>query len=42
VFATGLSFPTAITSGPDGHLYISEHAYGGDPTAGRILRVRLR
>jgi sugar lactone lactonase YvrE len=38
--ATGLSFPTAMAFGPDGHLYVSEHGYGGDPAAGRILRVR--
>jgi hypothetical protein len=42
VVATGLSFPTGIAAGPDGDLYVSEHGYGGDPTAGRILRVRLR
>ena len=40
--ATGLTFPTGIAAGPDGHLYVSEHGYRPDPTAGRILRVRLR
>jgi hypothetical protein len=40
--ATGLSFPTAITAGADGHLYVSEHSYGGDPAAGRILRINPR
>jgi hypothetical protein len=40
--ATGLSFPTAITTGPDGYLYVPEHGYGGDPTAGRILRINPR
>ena len=39
---TGLSFPTAIAAGPDGALYVSEFGYGDDPTAGRILRVRLK
>jgi sugar lactone lactonase YvrE len=39
---TGLSFPTAITAGPDGALYVSEFGYGEDPKAGRILRVRLK
>jgi sugar lactone lactonase YvrE len=40
--ATGLTFPTGVAAGPDGHLYVSEYGYGPDPTAGRILRVRLR
>jgi glucose/arabinose dehydrogenase len=39
--ATGLSFPTGMAAGPDGHLYVAEHGYGGDPSAGRILRIRL-
>ncbi|WP_162601182.1 ScyD/ScyE family protein [Occallatibacter savannae] len=39
---TGLTFPTAITAGPDGALYVSEFGYGDDPTAGRILQVRLK
>jgi glucose/arabinose dehydrogenase len=39
---TGLSFPTAITAGPDGALYVSEFGYGDDPTAGRVLQVRLK
>jgi hypothetical protein len=39
---TGLTFPTAMTAGPDGALYVSEFGYGDDPTAGRILQVRLK
>jgi sugar lactone lactonase YvrE len=39
---TGLSFPTAITAGPDGALYVSEFGYGDNPKAGRILQVRLK
>jgi hypothetical protein len=39
---TGLSFPTAMTAGPDGALYVSEFGYGDDQTAGRILQVRLK
>jgi hypothetical protein len=39
---TGLSYPTAIAAGPDGALYVSEFGYGPDPTAGRILQVRLK
>ena len=37
---TGLTFPTAMTAGPDGALYVSEFGYG-DPGFGRILRVTL-
>jgi glucose/arabinose dehydrogenase len=43
---TGLSYPTAITAGPDGALYVSEFGFGVDPamdpTPGRILRVSLK
>jgi len=43
---TGLSFPTAITAGPDGALYVSEFGYGVTPdqdqTPGRIIQVRLK
>jgi len=38
---TGLTFPTAMTAGPDGALYVSEFGYG-DPGFGRILRVTLK
>jgi hypothetical protein len=38
---TGLTFPTAMTAGPDGALYVSEFGYG-DPGFGRILQVRLK
>jgi len=36
--ATGLSFPTAMTIGPDGALYVSNLGFAG-PGAGQILRV---
>jgi hypothetical protein len=43
---TGLSYPTAITAGPDGALYVSEFGFGVDPSVdpppGRILRVSLK
>ena len=39
---TGLSFPTAMTFGPDGNLYISNKGFGQPTnTAGQILRVHL-
>jgi hypothetical protein len=37
--ATGLSFPTAMTFGPDGALYISNDGFG--PPTGSIVRVDL-
>ena len=36
---SGLNFPTAVTLGPDGALYISECGYHCAPGQGRILRV---
>jgi hypothetical protein len=35
---TGLTFPTAMTIGPDGALYVSNLGFAG-PGAGQILRV---
>ena len=36
--ATGLSFPTGMTIGPDGALYVSNLGFAG-PGAGQILRI---
>ena len=36
---SGLNFPSAVTLGPDGALYISECGYHCAPGQGRILRV---
>ena len=42
VIATGLSFPTAITRGPDGALYVSNLGFGGPtPGLGQILRITI-
>ena len=38
--ASGLSFPTAMTLGPDGALYVSNLGFAG-PSAGQILRVTI-
>ncbi len=40
--ATGLSFPSAMTYGPDGNLYVSNFGFGAPPGAGQIIRVNLR
>jgi hypothetical protein len=38
--ATGLSFPTGMTVGPDGSLYVSNLGFAG-PGAGQILKVAV-
>jgi len=37
--ASGLTFPTAMTIGPDGAFYVSERGFGFGPGDGRILRI---
>lgn len=39
--ATGLSFPTAMTFGPDGLLYVSHKGFGFPPGAGEIVTVSV-
>jgi hypothetical protein len=38
---TGLTFPTAMTFGPDGMLYISNFGFGFPPGKGEVLRVEV-
>ena len=38
---TGLSFPSAMTLGPDGNLYVSNFGFGAPPGAGQVLRINL-
>ena len=39
VVATGLSFPTGMTFGPDGTLYVSNFGFGYPPGAGQIVTI---
>lgn len=40
--ASGLTFPTGMTFGPDGALYVSNIGFGGPvPGLGQILRIRV-
>jgi hypothetical protein len=41
VIATGLSFPTAMTFGPDGKLYVSNFGYNVAPGRGTIVRITV-
>jgi hypothetical protein len=41
VIATGLSFPTAMTFGPDGSLYVSNFGYGYPPGSGQVVRITV-
>lgn len=38
---SGLVFPTGITAGPDGALYVSEQGFGFPAGQGRVIRVTL-
>ena len=41
IIASGLNFPTAMTFGPDGNLYVSVNGFGGPPAAGAGQVVRI-
>jgi hypothetical protein len=41
VVADSLFFPTGMTMGPDGALYVSNKGFGMPPGAGEILRIQL-
>jgi hypothetical protein len=37
--AGGLAFPTAMTFGPDGNLYVSNFGFGFPPGAGQVVKI---
>ena len=39
--ATGLNFPTAMTFGHDGNLYVSVNGFGGPPGSGQIVKITI-
>jgi hypothetical protein len=39
VMATGLVFPTAMTFGDDGMLYVANYGFGFPPGAGQVVRI---
>jgi hypothetical protein len=41
VIATGLSFATGMTMGPDGNLYVSNWGFGRPPGGGEIMKITL-
>jgi hypothetical protein len=41
MIASGLSFPSAMTMGPDGNLYVSDFGFGAPPGAGQVVRITL-
>ncbi|MGZ5957293.1 MAG: hypothetical protein ACXWLI_02660, partial [Myxococcaceae bacterium] len=41
VIADGLAFPTAMTFGPDGRLYVSNFGFGFPGGAGQIVRITV-
>ena len=39
--ASGFVFPTGMTAGPDGALYVSEQGFGFPAGQGRVVRVTV-
>jgi len=42
VLVSGLNFPTAMTMGPDGNLYVSNWGFGMPPGGGQVVKVTLQ
>lgn len=41
LIARGLNFPTGMTVGPDGNLYVSVNGFGGPPGAGQVVKIAV-
>jgi hypothetical protein len=41
IIASRLNFPTGMTVGPDGNLYVSVNGFGAPPGAGQVVRIAL-
>ena len=39
--ATGLAFPTGMTFGPDGTLYVSNYGFGFPPGSGQVVKITI-
>ena len=37
--ASGLTTPTAMTFGPDGKIYVSNHGFSFQPGQGQVVRI---
>jgi sugar lactone lactonase YvrE len=42
VLTSGLNFPTGMTMGPDGNLYVSSWGFGMPPGGGQVVKVTLQ
>jgi hypothetical protein len=42
VLTTGINFPTSMTMGPDGNLYVSTWGFGMPPGGGQVTKVTLQ
>ena len=42
IIADGLIFPTGMTLGPDGNLYVSNFGFGGGPGNGSVMKIELQ
>ncbi len=42
VIVSDLFFPTGMTLGPDGNLYVSNMGFGLPPGQGEIVKIELR